>query len=170
MILLVFEKTSEFYYKMGNYLGRNTLSKENIKQHVKYELSTLLCNNIIKDSRSVTTNFTVSKRRLISLKKHMGLVRTFSEEWSNILDRSANISIPWHVTLRLILEQAVPHRQGHFKVGHLIVICAYMSDICAMNLCRNKTVDVCVVVETLVDILVERRLDTCVQFLNYLDV
>ena len=148
---------------MGNYLGRNKCPAEHVKQHVKYELSTLLCNTI------VTTVFTGPERRLIALQKQMGLVRTLSAEWSNILHRGCNIDKPWHVTLRLIVEETVKHQPGYFKVGHLIVLCAYMSDICNMNLSRNKSVDICVVVETLVDVLVERRFDTCVQFFNYLD-
>ena len=154
---------------MGNYLDRNTLSKEHIKRAVKHELYALLCNTIVNDSFHTTTTYTVSKHRLECLKKQMCVARTLSDEWSDIVHRGSNISIPWHVTLRLIVEETVSHQSGCFKVGHLIVLCAYMSDICNMNLSRNKSVDICVVVETLVDVLVERRFETCVQFLNYLD-
>ena len=48
---------------MGSYLGRNKSPAEHVKQHVKYELSTLLCNTI------VTTVFTGPERRLIALQK-----------------------------------------------------------------------------------------------------
>ena len=154
---------------MGSYLGRNKSPAEHVKQHVKYELSTLLCHTIVNDSSRVTTACPGSERRLISLQKQMGLARNLSTEWSNILYRVNNIDKPWHVTLHLIVEETVKHQPGYFKLGHLIVLCAYMSDTCNMNLSRNKSVDICVVVETLVDVLVERRFETCVQFLNYLD-
>ena len=121
---------------MGNYLGRNKGPAEHVKQHVKYELSTLLCNTI------VTTVFTGPERRLIALLKQMGLVRTLSAEWSNILHRGCNIDKPWHVTLRLIVEETVSHQSGCFKVGHLIVLCAYMSDMCNMNLRRKVWISV----------------------------
>ena len=154
---------------MGNYLDRNTLSKEHIKRTVKYELYALLCNTIVNDSLHTTTTFTVSKHRLECLKKQMCVARTLSDEWSDIVHRGSNITMPLHSSLRIILENVILGQQGFFKLGHIIVVCTYVADICALNLCKGKTVDVYAIVESLVDIMVERRLDTCVKFLKHLD-
>ena len=99
----------------------------------------------------------------------MCVARTLSDEWSDIVHRGANITKPWHSSLRIILENVILGQQGFFKLGHIIVVCTYVSDICALNLCKSKTVDVYAIVERLVDIMVERSLDTCVTFLKHLD-
>ena len=99
---------------MGNYLDRNTPSKEHIQRHVKYELYALLCNTIVNDSRHTTTTFTVSKHRLDSLKKQMCVARTLSDEWSNIVQRGANVTKPCHISLRIILENMILGQQVFF--------------------------------------------------------
>ena len=58
---------------MGSYLGRNKSPAEHVKQHVKYELSTLLCKTIVIDSSRVTTACPGSERCLISLQKQISL-------------------------------------------------------------------------------------------------
>ena len=79
---------------MGSYLGRKKSPAEDVKQHVKYELSTLLCHTIVNDSSRVTIACPGSERRLIALQKQMGLARNLSTEWSNILYRVNNIDKP----------------------------------------------------------------------------
>ena len=154
---------------MGNYLDRNKRAAEHVKRRVKYELYALLCNTIVSDSRYITTTFAVSRHRLLGLKKQMCAARTLSTDWVDIVHRGANVTRPWHISLRVILEHLILGHQGDFKLGHIIVVCTYVADICAFNLCKSKTVDVYAIVERLVDIMVERSLDTCVTFLKHLD-
>ena len=154
---------------MGNYLDRNKRAAEHVKRRVKYELYALLCNTIVSDSRYITTTFAVSRHRLLGLKKQVCAARTLSTDWVDIVHRGANVTRPWHISLRVILEHLILGHQGDFKLGHIIVVCTYVVDICIANLSKSKTSDVYTIVESLVDTLVDKRSDTCITFLKYLD-
>src|SRR4029434_2449289 len=145
--------SSDLYYKMGNYLDRNKRAAEHVKRRVKYELYALLCNTIVSDSRYITTTFTVSRQRLFGLKKQMCTARTLSTDWVDIVHRGANVTRPWYISLRVILEHLILGHQGDFKLGHIIVVCTYVVDICTANLSKSKTSDVYTIVESLVDTL-----------------
>lgn len=139
------------------------------KEHVEYELTALLCNAIAEESECYTSDFVVSYQRLCAAKKQMEMVRTRAKEWPKLLQMGANVTEPCHVSVCDIAECMNNCLRNVFKLGHLITLCTYVTDVCVLKLCKNDPVDVYTAVVNLVKILVAKNFDTCVKFLNYID-
>ncbi len=51
-----------------------------------------------------------------------------------------------------------------------VCLCTYVTDVCVMLLSRNEPVDVCEIIDVLVEYMIEKNIVMCVKFLQYLDV
>ncbi len=56
------------------------------------------------------------------------------------------------------------------KIGNILCLCTYVTDVCVMMLLRNKSTDVCQIIDVLVDYMIKKNSVMSVKFLQYLDV
>ena len=63
----------------------------------------------------------------------------------------------------------MPESNNTMKISHVLCLCTYVLDVCVLSLTANKPINVCKVVEILVEYLVEKNVDVCVEFLEFID-
>ncbi len=72
--------------------------------------------------------------------------------------------ILWLKTLLKLSET-----EESLKIGNILCLCTYVTNVCVMILARNKSTDVLKII-VLVDYVIEKNIVMCVKFLQYLDV
>ncbi len=68
-----------------------------------------------------------------------------------------------------ILE-IIPESEESLKIGNILCLCTYVTDVCVMLLSRNEPLDTCKIIDTLVEYMMEKNMVMCMKFLQYLDV
>lgn len=156
---------------MGNLCGLRRLSDSFLKYRVKYEMTNLLYKCIVDcvtDTTLFNTVHDVNAKRLQNFKNQMAVVKSVSDEWSHLVQLCIESNQPDHVTINRILS-LMPNSVNTLKISHVLCLCTYILDICVKKISTKKPINVCKVIETLVEYLVERNIDVCVQFLDYID-
>ncbi len=149
---------------MGNLCNTSCLTKLLFKQQIKSEIIHLLY-KIVDDE----TDCYVNNNRLMKLKNQMTVVRRMSNEWSVMTNHCIASGCETRTTVKNILE-IMPGTEESLKIGNILCLCTYVTDVCVMLLSRNETVDVCEIIDVLVEYMIEKNIVMCVKFLQYLDV
>jgi hypothetical protein len=150
---------------MGNLCNRTCLAKLLFKQRIKREIIHLL-HKIINDDEC---NCYVGNRRLMKLKNQMTVVRGMSNEWNVMTNQCVAKGYDTHTTVKNILE-IMPESEESLKIGNILCLCTYVTDVCVMMLSRNESTDVCKIINVLTEYMIEKNIVMCVKFLQYLDV
>lgn len=156
---------------MGNVCGCLDLSEHILKHRVNYELTNLMCKYIednVVDFRLFNNVQDVDAKRLQNFKNQIDIVKTVSDEWLHLTHLCVDSNEPTYVTVSKILS-LMPKSSSTIKISHVLCLCTYILDVCVIKLSTNKSINVCKVIETLVEYLVERNVDVCVKFLDYID-
>lgn len=155
---------------MGNTCFATGLAKCLLKQRIRCEMTTLLYNYINECANvSVTVNRCgVDAKRFTNLKKQMSFVRNVSNEWSDMMRLCVNAGDPVCVTIRKVLD-LMTECGSFIRIADILCLCTYVSDLCVDMLTRNNQTDVCEIVETLVDYILEKNIVMCIKFLHYID-
>ncbi len=149
---------------MGNLSNTSCLTKLLFKQQIKREIIHLLY-KIVDDE----TDCYVNNNRLMKLKNQMTVVRRMSNDWSVMTNQCIARGCETRTTVKNILE-IMPGTEESLKIGNILCLCTYVTDVCVMLLSRNETVDVCEIIDVLVEYMIEKNIVMCVKFLQYLDV
>ncbi len=149
---------------MGNLCNTTCLTKLLFKQQIKREIINLLYKIIDDESDCYVNN-----NRLMKLKNQMTVVRRMSNEWSVMTNQCIASGSEACTTVKNILE-IMPGTEESLKIGNILCLCTYVTDVCVMLLSRNETVDVCEIIDVLVEYMIEKNIVMCVKFLQYLDV
>lgn len=155
---------------MGNICCYAGLAKCLLKQRVRCEMTNLLYKTIDDrvDLVVVKNNCGVDTKRFSNLKKQMNVVRMLTNEWADMMHMCINAGEPICVTIRKILDLMIECGNG-IRIADTLCLCTYVSDLCVTMLSRNDKADVCIVIETLVDYLLDKNIVICIKFLHYLD-
>lgn len=130
---------------------------------MKCQISNLL-HKVIDDT---TCNDTDDKR-LTQLKNQMCIVRRLSDEWNNITNMSIASGYDPCIIIKNILEM-MPENAESLKIGNILCICTYVTDVCSELMSRNEPVDVCKIINTSAEYMVDKNFVTCMKFLCFLD-
>ena len=156
---------------MGNVCGFQGLAGHVLKHRVNCELTNLLYKCIedcVVDFRLFNSVYEVEAKRLQNFKNQMSIVKSLSDDWRNITQLCLDSDKPPHVTVRRSLS-LMPESNNTMKISHVLCLCTYVLDVCVLSLSANKPINVCKVVEILVEYLVEKNVDVCVEFLEFID-
>jgi hypothetical protein len=163
-------KLSDCNTDMGNTCFATGLAKCLLKQRIRCEMTGLLykiineCANV-----SVTVNrCAVDTNRFTNLMKQMSVVRTVSNEWTDLMRLCVNAGEPICVTIRKILD-LMTECGSCIRIADILCLCTYVTDLCVDILTRNNQADVCEIIETLVDYILEKNIVMCINFLHYID-
>ncbi len=115
------------------------------------------------------TDCYVDNNRLMKLKNQMIVVRRMSNDWSVMINHCIASGCETRTTVKNILEN-MPGTDESLKIGNILCLCTYVTDVCVMLLSRNDSVDVCEIIDVLVEYMIEKNIVMCVKFLQYLDV
>lgn len=149
---------------MGNLCCSTWLIKHFFKQRVGYQISNLL-HKVVDDTICIDTD----ERRLTQLKNQMCMVRRLSDEWHNITNMSIASGCDPCIIIKNILEM-MPENAESLKIGNVLCICTYVTDVCSVLLLRNEPVDACkIIISTSVEYMLDKNLVTCMKFLCFLD-
>lgn len=148
---------------MGNLCSTNCLEKLIFKQRIKSEITFLLYKIIDDESECYVDN-----KRLTKLKKQMLTVRGMSEEWFVMTTQCITNTYNPQMTVKNILE-LMPECEESLKIGNILCLCTYVTDVCVMLLSRNDPIDVYKIIDMLVEHMIEKNVLMCVKFLQYLD-
>jgi len=166
----VLSKLSDSNSDMGNTCFATGMAKWLLKQRIRCEMTSLLykiineCTNV-----SVTVNkCAVDTKRFTNLKKQMSVVRTVSNEWTDMMRLCVNAGEPVCLTIRKILD-LMTECGSCIRIADILCLCTYVTDLCVDILSRNNQTDVCEIVETLVDYILENNIVMCIKFLHYID-
>ncbi len=99
----------------------------------------------------------------------MTVVRRMSNDWSVMTNQCIANGCEARTTVKNILE-IMPGTEESLKIGNILCLCTYVTDVCVMLLSRNEPVDVCEIIDVLVEYMIEKNIVMCVKFLQYLDV
>ncbi len=149
---------------MGNIC--NCLTKLLIKDQIKSEIMHLLYKIINDDDGS---NCFVDNKRLMKLKNLMSVVRGMSSEWSVMTNQCVVKGCETQTVVKNIIE-LLSETEESLKIGNIVCLCTYVTDVCVMIQARNKSTDVLKIIDVLVDYVIEKNIVMCVKFLHYLDV
>ncbi len=149
---------------MGNLCNTTCLIKLLFKQQIKREIILLLY-KIIDDE----SNCYVDNKRLMKLKNQMTVVRRMSDEWSVMTNQCIAKGYEARTTVKNILE-IMPGTEESLKIGNILCLCTYVTDVCVVLLSRNEPADVCKIIDVLVEYMIEKNIVMCVKFLQYLDI
>lgn len=155
---------------MGNGWCVNVLTKCIFKQRIRCEMTNLLY-KIIDDNPDVSLTVNgcdVNVKRFTSLKKQMEIVRTMSNEWTDVMRMCINACEPISVTIRKILDLMTECGKS-IRIADVLCLCTYVTDLCVVLISRNDQTNVCEIIETLVDYMIEKKIVMCVKFLQYID-
>ncbi len=149
---------------MGNLCNATFLTKLLFKQQIKNEIIHLLY-KVVDDE----TDCYVNNNRLMKLKNQMTVVRRMSNEWYIMINHCIASGCETRTTIKNILE--IMHgAEESLKIGNILCLCTYVTDVCVMLLSRNDVADVCEIIDVLVEYMIEKNIVMCVKFLQYLDV
>ncbi len=146
---------------MGNLCNTSCLTKLLFKQQIKREMIHLLY-KIIDDE----TDCYVNNNRLMKLKNQMTVVHHMSNEWCVMTNQCIASGCETRTTVKIILE-IMPGTEESLKIGNILCLCTYVTDVCVMLLSRNETVDVCEIIDVLVEHMIEKNIVMCAKFLQY---
>ncbi len=149
---------------MGNIC--NCLTKLLIKDQIKSEIMYLL-HKIINDDDG--GNCFVDNKRLMKLKSLMSVVRGMSSEWNVMTNQCIVKGCETQTVVKNIIE-LLSETEESLKIGNILCLCTYVTDVCVMIQARNKSTDVLKIIDVLVDYVIEKNIVMCVKFLQYLDV
>ncbi len=149
---------------MGNLCNTICLTKLLFKQQIKREIIHLLYKIIDDESNCYVVN-----KCLMKLKNQMTVVRRMSNEWSVMTNQCIAKGYEASTTVKNILE-IMPGTEESLKIGNILCLCTYVTDVCVMLLSRNEPADVCKIIDVLVEYMIEKNIVMCVKFLQYLDV
>ncbi len=99
----------------------------------------------------------------------MYVVRGMSSEWNVMTNQCIAKGCDTHTVVKNIIE-IVSETEESLKIGNILCLCTYVTDVCVMILARNKSTDVLKIIDVLVDYVIEKNIVMCVKFLQYLDV
>lgn len=148
---------------MGNLCNTNCLGKLIFKHRIKSEITCLLYKIIDDESECYVDN-----KRLMKLKKQMVVVRGMSKDWSVMTTQCLTSGYNPRMTVKNILE-LMPECEESLKIGNILCLCTYVTDVCVMLLSRNDPMDVYKIIDILVECVIEKNFVMCVKFLQYLD-
>jgi len=132
---------------------------------------TNLLYKIINESANVSvavSKCSVHTKRFTNLKKQMSVVRNLSNEWTDMMRLCINAGDPICVTIRKILD-FITECGISIRIADILCMCTYVTDLCVDMLTRNSHTDVCEIIETLVDYIIEKNTVVCIHFLHYID-
>ncbi len=145
---------------MGNLC--NCLTKLLIKDRIKNEIMHLLYKIINNDDDD-------GNKRLMKLKNLMSVVRGMSSEWSVMTNQCVVKGCETQTVVKNIIELLSETKES-LKIGNILCLCTYVTDVCMMIQARNKSTDVLKIIDVLVDYVIEKNIVMCVKFLHYLEV
>ncbi len=145
---------------MGNLC--NCLTKFLIKDQIKSEIIHVLYKIINDDDDG-------GNKRLMKLKNLMSVVRGMLTEWSVMTNQCVVKGCETQTVVKNIIE-LLSETEESLKIGNILCLCTYVTDVCVMIQARNKSTDVLKIIDVLVDYVIEKNIVMCVKFLQYLDV
>ncbi len=117
---------------MGNLCNTTCLAKLLFKQQIKREIIHLLYKIIDYES-----NCYVDNKHLMKLKNQMTVVRCMSNEWDVMTKQCIAKGYEARTTVKNILE--IMHgSEESLKIGNILCLCTYVTDVCVMLLSRNE--------------------------------
>jgi len=143
---------------MGN-CCTSWIAKHFFKSYVKRVISNLLY-KIIDDNHATGDNVTMVDKRLTNLSNQMNAVRGISNQWNNMINMSVK-HIPC-TTINNILE-LMPECKESLRIGNILCLCTYVTDVCKLS--RNEYPDVCKMIDILVEYMLEKNFEMCVNFI-----
>lgn len=146
---------------MGNLCSLHFLVECIFKQRIKCEITDLLY-------KIVDAEYHIDNKRLTKLRIQMCVARSLSNEWDAMTNMCITDSCTPDVFVRNILE-LMPECKENLKIGNILCLCTYVTDVCATLLSRNDPCDVYKIIDTLVEYVIENNFVMCVKFLYYLD-
>ncbi len=108
-------------------------------------------------------------KRLMKLKNLMSVVRGMSTEWSVMTNQCVVKGCETQTVVKNIIE-LLSETEESLKIGNILCLCTYVTDVCVMIQARNKSTDVLKIIDVLVDYVIEKNIVMCVKFLQCLDV
>lgn len=164
-------KLSDCDTEMGNTCCARGLAKCLLKRRIRCELTNLLY-KIINDCIDVpvaVNGCDVDPKRLTNLKNQMSAVRGMSNEWTDIMHMCINKGEPICATIRKILD-LVTECGSCIRIADILCLCTYVTDLCVITVSKKKDhTNVCEIVETLIEYILEKNIVMCIKFLQYLD-
>ncbi len=145
---------------MGNLC--NCLTKFLIKDQIKSEIIHLLYKIINDDDDG-------GNKRLMKLKNLMSVVRGISTEWSVMTNQCIVKGYETQTVVKNIIE-LLSETEESLKIGNILCLCTYVTDVCVMIQARNKSMDVLKIIDVLVDYVIEGISHTLQYFSQCLDV
>lgn len=155
---------------MGNGWCVNVLTKCIFRQRIRCEMTNLLY-KIIDDNPDVSLAVNgcgVDPKRFTNLKKQMGVVRAMSNEWADVIWICINSTEPISATIIKILD-LMTECGSSIRIADILCMCTYVTDLCVALISRNDQTNVCEIIETLIDYVIEKKIVMCVEFLQYID-
>ncbi len=146
---------------MGNLC--NCLTKLLIKDRIKNEIMHLLYKIINNDDDDD------GNKHLMKLKNLMSVVRGMSSEWSVMTNQCVVKGCETQIVVKNIIK-LLSETEESLKIGNILCLCTYVTDVCIIIQARNKSTDVLKIIDVLVDYVIEKNIVMCVKFLQYLDV
>lgn len=98
----------------------------------------------------------------------MAIVRAMSDEWSDVMRMCIDASESVSVTIRKILD-LMTQCGSSIRIADILCLCTYVTDLCVALISRNDQTNVCEIIETLVDYIIDKNIVMCVRFLQYID-
>lgn len=155
---------------MGNYgIRRSTVTND--CGAVKCDLLSLLNHHIATETTKYDTDCEPPPPcRLSAVKKCMNNVHTSGTDWDALmqLERTSAMQ-PIHVTIQHVTECISSTLKHRLHRGHVVALFTFLADVCLSKLCRNEPVDVQATVSIMVNLLVEKHLMACIEFIKLLD-
>ncbi len=141
---------------MGNLC--NCLTKFLCKDQIKSEIMHLL-HMIINDDDG--GNCFVDNKRLMKFKNLMSIVRGMSSEWNVMTNQCIIKGCKPQTVVKNIIE-LLSESEESLKIGNILCLCTYVTDVCVMIQARNKSMDVFKCIDVLVDYVIEKNIVMCV--------
>lgn len=161
---------NEYNTIMGNTWCVNVLTKCLFKQRIRCEITNLLY-KIIDDNPDTSlalNGCAIDVKHFTNLRNQMAIVRAMSDEWSDVMRMCIDASESVSVTIRKILD-LMTQCGSSIRIADILCLCTYVTDLCVALISRNDQTNVCEIIETLVDYIIDKNIVMCVRFLQYID-
>lgn len=153
---------------MGN-LCFTGLIKNMFKNHYKHELVNLLCSVISLETDSdFKPDACESSKRVISLKQQMSDVRDIATSWDTMVQMCVNAEEQPCIFIKKTLDLMYKSHDD-FYIGDVITMSTYVIDLCIAMVLKNPQFNVCEVVATAAEYMIDKKIVSCIHFLWYLD-
>ncbi len=86
----------------------------------------------------------------------MSVVQGMSNEWNVMTNQCIAKGCDTHTVVKNIIE-IVSETEESLKIGNILCLCTYVTDVCVMMLSRNRSSDVCKIIDVLVDYVIEKK-------------